>query len=205
MSIAVSPPPTTTTGKPHLHVGDGIRLRRAGELQRHQEVGRRAHAGREAVRQFEHRRPARARRDGDVIEAERERAVGVERSAEAHAAEEREAAAALEQEPDDLEEILVPAHGDAVLGDAAESRHHAIVERFVQHRGIEDRLERHALAVGRDSRQRGRQRLDLEAVDADDRVAVVQQVVRQREAGGPHADDERPLAGRGARAAAGAG
>ena len=76
--------------QPELHVGHGIRLGRAGELQRHQEVGGRAHAGREAVRQFEHRRLARAGRDGDVIEAERERALGVERAAEAHAAEQRE-------------------------------------------------------------------------------------------------------------------
>ena len=34
----------------------------------------------------------------DVIEAERERTLGVERAAEAHAAEEREAVAALEQQ-----------------------------------------------------------------------------------------------------------
>ena len=121
-------------------------LRRAGELQRHQEVGRGAHTRREAVRQFEDRRAARACREGDMVEPESERAVGIERPAETHAAEECEPAAALEQEPDDLEEVLVPAHRDAVLGHAAESRHHAIVERFVQHRGVEDGLERHALA-----------------------------------------------------------
>ena len=118
--------------QPELHVGHRVRLRRAGELQRHQEIRRRAHAGREPVRQFEHRRLARARRDRDVVEATRERAVGIERPAEAHAAEEREALATLEQQPDDLQEVLVPAHGDPVLGDAAESGHHAIVERLVQ-------------------------------------------------------------------------
>ncbi len=148
MSIAVSPPPTTTTGSRSCMLATEFALRRAGQLQRHQEVGRRAHAGGEAVRQLEHRRPARARGDGDVIEAERERALGVERAAEAHAAEEREPVAALEQQPDDLEEILVPAHRDPVLGDAAESRHHAIVERLVERRGVADRRERHALAGG---------------------------------------------------------
>ena len=51
----------------------------------------------------------------------------------------------------------------------------------------------------------GGERLDLEAVDADHRVAVVQQVVRQRESGRAHADDERALAGRARAAAAGAG
>ena len=81
-----------------------------------------------------------------MIEAERERALGVERAAEAHAAEQRETVAALEQQADDLEEVLVPAHRDPVLGDAAESRHHAIVERLVQRRGVADRRERRALA-----------------------------------------------------------
>ena len=56
-----------------LHVGDRIVLRRAGELQRHQEIGRGAHAVGETVRQIEHRRPARAGSERDVIEAERER------------------------------------------------------------------------------------------------------------------------------------
>ena len=103
--------------------------------------------------------------------------------------------APLEQQPDHLEEVLVPAHGDAVLGDAAEARHHAIVERLDQRRDVAHRLERHALARDRDARQRRVERLDLEAVDADHRVAVVQQVVRERESGRAHADDQHPLAG----------
>ena len=61
---------------------------------------------------------------------------------------------------------------------------------------VADRLEGHALAVGVDAGQRGGERLDLEAVDADDRVAVVQQVVRERESGRAHADDQRALARR---------
>ena len=40
----------------------------------------------------------------------------------------------------------------------------------------------------------GVERLDLEPVDADDRVAVVDEVMRQREAGGPQADDQHALA-----------
>ena len=134
-----------------------------------------------------------------MIEAVRKRPFDVERAAETHAAEEREPVAALEQQSDHLEEILVPAHGDAVLGDAAEAGHHTIVERLGERRCVEDWRERPTLASGRDSRQRGGQRLDLEPVDADDRVAVVHQVVRQREAGRSHADDERALGRRGAR------
>ncbi len=80
--------------------------------------------------------PTRARGERDVIEAQRERVLGVERAAEAHAAVQREAVAPLEQQPDHLEEVLVPAHRDAVLGDAAEARHHAIVERLGQRRDV---------------------------------------------------------------------
>ena len=52
----------------------------------------------------------------------------VERAAEAHAAEHLEFAAPLQQQPDQLEEVLVPAHGDAVFGDAAEAGHHPRAE-----------------------------------------------------------------------------
>ena len=40
--------------------------------------------------------------------------------------------AALQQQPDDFEEVLVPADRDAVFGHAAEARHHAVVEGFAQ-------------------------------------------------------------------------
>ena len=50
VSIAVRPPPTTTTGSRSCMLASESRLGRAGELQRHQEVGRRAHAGGEPVR-----------------------------------------------------------------------------------------------------------------------------------------------------------
>ena len=179
----------------HLHVGDRVALGRPGELQRHQEVRRRTHAVGESVGQVEHRRLARARRERDVVEAQRERAGVVERAAEAHAAVHREAVAALEQEPDHLEEVLVPAHRDAVLGHTPEARHQAVVERLDQRAHVAYRCERHALAAARDARQRGIERLDLEAVDADDRVAVVDEVVRERESGGAHTDDQHPLAG----------
>ena len=127
--------------QPQLHVGERIDLGRAGELQRHQEVRRGAHAVGEAVRQLEHRRPAGAERQRDVVEAERERAVAGQRAAEAHAAEQRVARAPRQQHADDLEEILVPAHGDAVLGDAAEARHHALVERLLEHGEVAQRRE----------------------------------------------------------------
>ena len=56
--------------------------------------------------------------------------------------------------------------------------------------------ERHAVArADRRPEIDGVERLDLQAVDADHGVAVVHQVVRQREARRPEADDEDALAG----------
>ena len=113
-----------------LHVGDRVFLGGAGELQRHQEVRSGAHAARQAVRNVEHGRLARADAQRDVVEAHRHGVLQRHRAAEAHAAEHGELAAAFEQQADDLEEVLVPAHGDAVFGDAAEAGHDALVERF---------------------------------------------------------------------------
>ena len=56
-------------GQAQLHVGDGVRLGRAGELKGHQEVGGRAHAAREPVRNVEHRGLARAHAKRHVVEA----------------------------------------------------------------------------------------------------------------------------------------
>ena len=79
-----------------LHVGHRIFLGRAGQLQRHEEVGGRAHAAREAVRDVEHRRLARADAKRDMVEAHLHRVLERQRAAEAYAAEHREFAAALE-------------------------------------------------------------------------------------------------------------
>ena len=190
------PPADDDDRQAQLHVGERIRPRRAGQLQRHQEIGRGANAVGEPVRQLEHRRLPRARGDGHVVEAECKCALGVQRSAEAHASVQREPRAPLEQEPDQLQEILVPAHGDAVFGHAAKAGHAPCLERLCEHRDVADGRERHALAFERDSRQRGLERLDLEAVDADDGVPVVQQVMRERESGRTHAHDEHALPGR---------
>ena len=129
-----------------LHICERIRSRRAGELQSHQEIRRRANAVGEAVRQLEHGRPAGARGQCNMIEPEREGAVRVDGAAEAHAAKQGKALAALDQEPDELEEVLVPADRDSIFGDAAKSGHHPRFERLVERGDIADGLERHALA-----------------------------------------------------------
>ena len=53
-------------------------------------------------------------------------------AAEADAAEMRELRAPLQQQAHELQVVLVPAHGDAVFGDAAEPGHHPIVEVLEQ-------------------------------------------------------------------------
>ncbi len=132
-----------------LHIRDRILARRAGELQRHQEVRCRAHAFGQRVRKIEHRRPTGAGGERNVVEAQGEGVFDVERAAEADAAAQRKAIAALDQKTQQLEEVLVPAHGDAVLGDAAESGHHALVQRLAQRVDVAYRLERHARAAWR--------------------------------------------------------
>ena len=182
--------------QPDLQVGDGIRLGRAGELQRHQEVGGCAHAAREAVRDFEERRAARTGGQRHMVEAHCESVFRRDRAAEAHAAEHRELRAAFKQQAHHLEEVLVPAHGDAVLGHAAEACHDTLVQRLVDLADFADRLEGHAFAGRVHAREAGGQRLDLEPVDAHHRMAVVHQVVRETEAGRPQADHQHALAAR---------
>jgi hypothetical protein len=86
-----------------------------------------------------------------VVETELERVLECDRPAEAHAAVHGEFGAALEQQAHQLQEVLVPAHRDAVLRDAAEAGHDAVLERLVECLHVADRLERHAGPVGGDS------------------------------------------------------
>jgi hypothetical protein len=134
-----------------------------------------------------------------VIEAERKRAVDGERAAEPHAAEHRKFAAPLQQKADELEEILVPAHGDAVLGDPAESGHHASIERLMQLGRVADRAEGGARPVDLHARNIRVERLDLESVHRNHGVTVVDEVVRERKARGSESHDQDLAAGRGLR------
>lgn len=110
------------------------------------------------------------------------------RAAKAHTAEHRELAAPLDQQAHELQEIFVPAYGDAVLGNSAEPGHHASIERLGEFRDVAYRAERHALTAHIDTGQFRRQRLDFQAVDADYRVAVIHQVVGEGEARWPQPD-----------------
>ena len=124
-----------------------------------------------------------------MIESHFEGAVDGDGAAEAHAAEHREFAAAFEQQADDLEEVLVPADGDSVFGDTAEARHDAVIQRFVDLADIANGGEAFALTECVHAGKFLGKRLDLEAIHADYGVAIVHQIVRERESGGAESDD----------------
>src|SRR5204863_7594116 len=108
-------------GKPYLQVCQRRLLECPRELQRHEEIACLAHAADEVVLQANQRRLSRARGERHVVEAVAiERVLYRDGSAEARSAIEAEVAPAGEVQMEHVEERLVPAHGDAVLGDAAE-------------------------------------------------------------------------------------
>ena len=180
-----------------LQVGDGVLLGGTRELQRHQEVRRRAHAARQAVGQVEHGGLAGAGAQRHVVEAHGEGILDRHRAAEAHAAEHRELAAPLEQQAHHLQVVLVPAHRDAVLGNAAEARHGALAEVLAYRGCVTHRREGMARAIGRHAGLLDRQRLDLQSIDADHGMAVIHQVMRQIEARRAQPHHEHGAAGRG--------
>ena len=190
----------------HGEIGEAVGLGRAGELQRHQEVRGLAHAAREAVLHRHDGRPPGAGAERDVVEAQREGArrwssVPPKRTPPNMA----NSRAPLQQQADELEEILVPAHGDAVFGDAAETGHDAVVERFVKLAHVAHRLE--GMARRRASRRRKYPRA---AARSSARrwpttcVAVIHQMMREREARRAQPDHQHLVAGCRPAAAAGA-
>ena len=120
-----------------------------------------------------------------MIETQLERAVDGHGAAETHTAEHPEFSAAFQQQTDDLQEILVPADGDPVFGDAAKTRHHAVVQGFVQLIHVANGTERDAMSERSDAGYVCRQGFDLQTIDSGDHVTVVHQVMREREARGP--------------------
>ncbi len=101
-------------------------------------------------------------------------------------------------EINDLEEILVPAHGDAVFGHPAEPRQQAFVQVLVQLPEIPDGPGRRGIAAD----QFRRQGFDFQRIDASDAEPFVGQVMGQRITRRPHADDQHIFAvvGQGVRA-----
>ena len=126
--------------QPYLQVGQRGILGRAGQLQAHEEVRGLADAADQVVLKPDDRRLAGAGGQRDVIEAELPGVFERDTAAEAHAAVGAEGALAQQGEVDDLEKVLVPAHGDAVLRDAAEAAHGARVEILVERAEITHRL-----------------------------------------------------------------
>ena len=182
-------------GHADLEVGEGLGLGRAGELEGHEEIGGLADAAGEAVLHRNNGRTAGSCAQRDVIEAHVEGAVDGEGAAETDAAEHAEFSAAFEEEADDLEKIFVPADGDAVLGDASEAGVDALIKAFVNIRDVADGAEGVAFAERIDTRHLVVKGFDFEAIDGDDGVAIIHEVVGEGESGGTKADDENFFAG----------
>ena len=159
-------------GELHLQVRERALLVGAGELQGHEEVARLADAAREVVLHVDDRRPTRARRERDVIEAERPRVVERQRAAEADAAVDAEQRIARERDVEEREEVLVPANGDAVLADAAEAEEHALVELLVERAEVLHGRGQRGLPPVVLAGELDGERLDLEPVDRDDAEAL---------------------------------
>ena len=138
-------------GQSHLHVGDGVGFRRPRQLQRHQEIGSRAHAARKAVGNIQHRRAARADAERDVVEAHPPCVLDGHRAAKAHTAEHRECVASLHQQADQLEEVLVPAHRDAIFSHTAKASHDTRTQRLHQRLHIAHRGKSYSLAIDTDT------------------------------------------------------
>ena len=111
-----------------------------------------------------------------------------ERAAEADAAEDPDACAPREREVDQEQEVLVPAHGDAVLAHAAEPAADAVGERLLERAPLADRPE------ARRPRSLAGSGSIFRPSIADDAEALVREVVRQRVAGRTEADDQHLLA-----------
>ncbi len=135
----------------YLQIRQRRHLRGTGQLQCHQKVRRFADTANQIVLELDDRRLAGAGRDRNVIEAELPSVLDRQSPAESHAAIAAEAAPAREKEVDDLQEILVPADRDAVLGDAAEPGERPLVELLVERCEVLDRLRR-VLAVADEAR-----------------------------------------------------
>ncbi len=177
-------------GQAHLQVGHGRALGGAGKLQRHQEIRGFANSANEIVLQIDDRRLAGTGSDGHVVEAEAPGIFDGQGSAEARAAVELEVPAPRERQINDLEKILVPAHGDAVFRHTAESGHHAFVQILVDGGEVTHHLGQELGIAG----ELGGQGLDLERVDTDHRKAFVQQVVGEGVAGRAHTHHQHFLA-----------
>ena len=125
-----------------------------------------------------------------MVEAQCEGLINRQRAAEADAAMHLKLRATLRQKPNELQEILVPTNRDPVFGHAAEAGHSPAAQRLADAVDPANGEERMAGAVGLNAGEAWRQRLDLQAVNAKHCVAVIEEVVCEREPGGAQAHHE---------------
>ena len=122
-------------------MANGIRLGRARQLQRHQEVRRLPDpAGESVLHLGDYGRPARAHAQSDVIETERERP-SMSASRRTARRQTCELTSSFEQQPDNLQEVLIPPDRDPVLSYAAESREDALAQRLINPLDVANRFK----------------------------------------------------------------
>src|SRR6185369_16408835 len=90
----------------------------------------------------------------------------------------------------DVEKVLVPTYGNAVLRHTAKTESGTLGEGTDDFSHIADRLRDTTLGAA----QLHDEGLDLEPLDADDPEAFVEQVLRKGVAGRSHTDDQDVLA-----------
>src|SRR4029077_927104 len=97
------------------------------------------------------------------------------------------------------QEVLVPTYRDPVFGNAAKAFQNAVVERLVNLGPGVNWTRRLVRTAG----EIFTQRLNLQTVDADNAKTFIDEKVRQRVSGRPHADNEHvlPIVRKGIRAA----
>ncbi len=121
VSMPVRPPPITSAGSRTCKLAIESALYAPVSCSAIRKSRGLAHAADQVVLHVDDRRLAGAGRDRDVVEADGERVLDAQRAAEAHAAVGAEVGPPRQRQVDRGQEVLVPAHGDAVLGDAAEA------------------------------------------------------------------------------------
>ncbi len=174
----------------HLQVRQRLALERARELKRHQEIARFSNPADQVVLDVDDSRTSGAGGNRHVIEAVRPRVLDRQRAAKPDSAVHLDATTPRQRQMQQREEVLVPPHGDAVLRHAAETFEHAIVELAIDLPPVADGQGRRF--IGTDNLRW--QWLDLQTVDAHDPEAFVREVVGERIARRPEADDENILA-----------
>ncbi len=129
-----------------------------------------------------------------MVKPHRERILYSQRASKPYAPKHRKLGPPFQQQPDDLQEVLVPTYGDAILSHSAKPGHHPLIQILGNLLQITNGLEGAALSPGIHARVVLRQGLNLQPVHCHYGVTVVHQMMRQRIACRAQAHHQRLVA-----------